>query len=26
MSEPLAELESARSELLVRFSDLRDSC
>jgi hypothetical protein len=26
MSEPLAELESARSELLVRLSDLRDSC
>jgi hypothetical protein len=26
MAEPLAELESARSELLVRLSDLRDSC
>jgi 50S ribosome-binding GTPase len=26
ISEPLAELESARSELLVRLSDLRDSC
>jgi hypothetical protein len=26
MSEPLAELEGARSELLVRLSDLRDSC
>jgi 50S ribosome-binding GTPase len=25
-SEPLAELEAARSELLVRLSDLRDSC
>ena len=23
---PLAELEAARSELLVRLSDLRDSC
>jgi hypothetical protein len=26
MSEPLAELESARSELLVQVSDLRASC
>jgi hypothetical protein len=26
MSEPLAELEAARSELLVALSDLRDSC
>jgi len=26
MTEPLAELEAARSELLVRLSDLRASC
>jgi hypothetical protein len=26
MSEPLAELEAARSELLVALSDLRDAC
>ena len=26
MSEPLAELEAGRSELLVALSDLRDSC
>ncbi|HZA84192.1 MAG TPA: hypothetical protein VFC13_22415, partial [Actinomycetes bacterium] len=26
LSEPLAELEAARSELLVRLSDLRDAC
>ena len=26
ISEPLAELEAARSELLVRLSDLRASC
>jgi 50S ribosome-binding GTPase len=26
MSEPLADLEAARSELLVRLSDLRDAC
>jgi hypothetical protein len=26
MSEPLAELETARSELLVALSDLRASC
>jgi peptidoglycan/LPS O-acetylase OafA/YrhL len=26
MSEPLADLEAARSELLVALSDLRDAC